>query len=391
VLCNSLSKIGLVRYGITLVENEKTGSKIFDFKSLSDFSNWKDYETFMLGIDSEMEHDLQKSVQYRKKLREDLLSCPEIREKIRPGPDEAEKWESLLTWAEKELFGGNVCAVDGSLSRYPMASGTRCRIGVVATSYRNNRVEKVLYVSEREFAEPSSTPYEHFNKLLESRRVSSMLLRALMLHCERQLALQRPGEWKFVHGELMPYELRTGLGVYRALDECLDLGRKLIETKKVIGVIEDTTRIDLLNAGDILERGEFMEISDLKTELGVYLYGDDEKGISGAHFSRGGEEKFKSFIDSFAKDIRVGMFRVGYKPYLIQAHKDTFDEAVALVMRDAMNQSMRGFPLLIDYADTICHRLFSEGEFQKQIMHKIAKISPEMLGFETIARMTRRR
>lgn len=373
------------------MEKEGTSGKIFDFKSLSDFSNWKDYETFMLGVDSEMEHDLRKSLQYRKRLREDLLSHPEIREKIRPKPNETAKWKSLLMWAEKELFGGNVCAVDGSLSRYTMASGTRCRIGIVATSYRNKRVEKVLYVSEREFAEPSSTPYEHFNKLLESRRVSSMLLRALMLHGERQLALQRPEEWKFVHGELMPYELRTGLGVYRALDECLDLGRRLIETKKVIGVIEDTTRIDLLNAGDILERGEFMEVSNLKTEFEVYLYGNEEKGITGAHFNRADEKKFKSFIDSFAENIRVGIFRVGYKPYLIQAHKDTFDEAAALVMTDATNQTMRGFPLLIDYADTICHGLFSEGGFQKQIMHKIAKISPEMLGFETVARMMRRR
>lgn len=370
---------------------ESNSQEALDFKALTDFSNWQTYENFIVDIDEKMEKDLLKSIEYRRKLREDLLTHPDIREKIRPRPEEMKAWESLLSTAEEELFSGGVCAVDGSISSYPMASGTRCRIGVVATSYKNNRLEKILYVSEREFAEPAATPYEHFDKLLKSRRISTMLLRAVMLHAERQLALKRPEKWKLVHGELLPYELRTGLGVYRALDECLGLGQKLIEAKNIFAIVEDTSRIDLQNAGDILRAGEYMRVADLKDELRLYLYGDDEKGLSGAHFNRDDEEKFQWFIDSFGENIEVGIFRVGYKPYLIHAHKEVFDHAVAIVMQDSKNQPMRGFPLLIDYADNICHGLLSEGEFQKKIMFKTAKISPDTLGFETVARMTRRR
>lgn len=369
----------------------KIPSKVLDFKSLVDPSNWEDYETFIQRIDTKMEHDIQKSQEKRMELREKLLKDPEIRSRIRPRQEDKKKWESLKIWAEKELFEGNVCAVDGTVSHFPMASGTRFRIGIVATSYKNKRVERVLYVSERELAEPSSGPIEHINNLMKGHRISNMLVRAIMMYAERDLALRRPERWKFVHGPLLPYELRTGLGVYRALDESLDLGQKLIEDKNVIAVIEDTTRLDWQSAGDILAMGEYLYVSDLKSQFELYLYGDDEKGISGAHFNRDDEKKFKWFIDSFAENILVGVFRAGYKPYVIEAHKDNFDKAIALVMQDSINQPMRGFPLLIDYADATCSGLLSGGEFQKQIMFKMAKISPETFGFETFARMTRRR
>ena len=366
-------------------------SKDFDFERLVDLSNWTDFDTFMQDFGERLDRDVKKSIDIRRKLRKALLSNPKIRKAIRPRKEDVEKWESLLEWAGEELFGGNVCGVDGTLSHYPMASGTRCRIGIVATSYRNNRIERVLYVSERELAEGSKTPFEHYNKLLEGHRVTNMLVRAIMLYGERQLALQRPEKWKFVHGQLLPYELRTGLGAYRALDVSLEMGKKLIKEKTVIGIIEDTRRLDLINAGIILERGEYMPATDLKKELEIYLYGDDEKGISGAHFNPKDRTKFEKFIENYAANIKVGIFRIGYKPYLFHAHKDVFDEAAALIVRDSLNQPMRGFPLLIDYADEICSKVLSSGDFQKQIMSRIARISPDALGFEMIARSTRRR
>ena len=363
-----------------LILNEK---KELDFKDLVDPSLWKDYESFIEVTDRELEQDIRKSIELRKELRKRLLSDPNLRKKIRPKPIE-KKWDKLLEWAENELFGGNVAAVDGTISYFPMVSGTRCRIGVVATSYKNNRIEKVLYISERELAEPSSSSLEHFENLVNKHRISNLLLRALMMYGERFLALQRPEEWKFVHGELLPYELRTGLGVYRALPESLDLGRKLIEAKNVIAVIEDTSKLNLLNAGAVLDRGEFMEAFSLKEDL-LTNY------LPRAHFSKEDEKLFEDFVEEYCDNIKVGVFRVGFKPYVIHAHKEVFDEAMALVMKDAENQPMRGFPLLLDYADSVCHSILSGSEFYKQIMFKIAKISPDSLGFEITARMTRRR
>lgn len=354
-----------------------------DFKTLVDPSLWKDYDSFVKSTGEQLERDLRKSIELRRKLREELLKEPKLKERIRPKPSEEKKWHNLLAWAEEELFSGNVTAVDGTISHFPMVSGTRCRIGVVATSYRNNRIEKVLYVSERELAEPSESPIEHFQNLVSKHRISNLLLRALMLYGERHLALARPERWKLVHGELLPYELRTGLGVYRALPESLELGRKLIESKNVIGVIEDTSKLNLLNAGAILSMGEFMEAYSLKEDMLVNY-------LPMAHFSKEDESIFKDFVEEYCDNIKVGVYRVGYKPYVVHAHKEVFDEAMSLVMRDGKNQPMRGFPLLLDYADNICGGLLSGSEFYKQIMFKIAKISPDSLGFELMARMTRR-
>ena len=359
-------------------------SKELDFKSLVDPSLWKDYETFIETADSKLEDDIRKSINKRKELRKKLLSDSKLRKRIRPQKEEVPKWEKLLKWAEDELFGGKVAAVDGTISHFPMVSGTRCRIGVVSTSYKNNRIEKVLYVSERELAEPSSSAMEHFEKLRTKHRISNLLLRALMMYGERQLALDRPEKWKFVHGELLPYELRTGLGVYRALPETLELGRKLIEARNIIAVVEDTSKLNLLNAGVVLERGEFIYALDLKYDL-------ENNYLPTAHFSRQDEKLFKEFVKDYCDNIKIGVFRAGFKPYVFQAHTDVFDKAVALIMKDAENQPMRGFPLLIDYADAICRGLLSGGEFQKQIMFKTAKISPDAFGFEMVARTSRRR
>lgn len=358
--------------------------KELDFRSLVDPALWKDYETFIQGADIRLEEDIKKSMEKRKELRKELLSDPKLRERIRPQQKELSKWEGLLHWAEDELFGGKVGAVDGTISSFPMVSGTRCRIGVVSTSYKNKRIEKVLYVSERELAEPSSSVMEHFKNLRTKHRISNLLLRALMMYGERDLALKRPEKWKFVHGDLLPYELRTGLGVYRALPESLELGRKLIEAKNIISVVEDTSKLNLLNAGVVLERGEFMDALSLKQDLEMNY-------LPNAHFSREDAHLFKQFVKDYCDNIRIGVYRSGFKPYVFEAHKDVFDEAAALVMKDAESQPMRGFPLLIDYADTIASSLLSGGEFQKQIMFKAAKCSPDMFGFEMVARTTRRR
>ncbi|MEM2130167.1 MAG: hypothetical protein QXZ70_06175 [Candidatus Bathyarchaeia archaeon] len=359
-------------------------SKELDFKSLVDPSLWKDYETFIRSADKRLEEDIKKSINKRKELRKILLEDPQLKQRIRPRKEESDRWDSLLKWAEDELFSGNVAAVDGTISNFSMVSGTRCRIGVISTSYKNKRIEKVLYVSERELAEPSSSVIEHFEKLRKKHRISALLLRALMLYGERQIALSRSEAWKLVHGELLPYELRTGLGIYRALPESLELGRKLIEAKNVIAVIEDTTRLNLLNAGIILERGEYMEALTLKEYF-------ENNYLPTAHFSRDDEALFKEFVKDYCDNVRIGVYRVGFKPYVFEAHKDVFDKAAALIMKDAENQPMRGFPLLIDYADAICSCLLSGSDFQRQIMFKTAKASPDTFGFEMIARTTRRR
>ena len=55
-----------------------------------------------------------------------------------------------LKSAERELFEGNVVAIDGTHSVFPMLAGIRCQIGVVTTNYKNQKTTGAVYVSEQQ-------------------------------------------------------------------------------------------------------------------------------------------------------------------------------------------------------------------------------------------------
>ncbi len=357
--------------------NKIVKEKELCFKEFVNSENWDDFDTHLIKSGQILEEDLKTSIQYRNKLKTELSKDKSLKNRFKKVPEEKQNW------ARNQLYNSNVAAVDGTCSKFPLISGLRCRIGVVVTSYKNDRIEKVLFISERKLSEPSSSAMEHFKKLLEVQRISNVLIQAIMLYKERELILQRSEEWKFVHGELIPFELRTGLGKLRALPETLEITKKIIENKKVIGVIEESSDLDLLNAASILNKNEYMYVRPLKNDMNRYL--------ETAHFNPDDTKLMKSFINNYASHIGIGIFKTGLRPYIFQAHLDNFDDAAALVMEDAKHQSMRGFPLLIDYADQICSNTLSQKEFEQQIMFKIAKMDWQSLGFELSPRKTRRR
>jgi len=170
----------------------------------------------------------------------------------------------------------------------------------------------------------------------------------------------------------------------------LELARRLIEAKNVIAVVEGTHNIDLLNAGEILEPGEYIDARALNVDLREYLQGhrDDARG---AHFNEKDREDFEAFTDSYGPMFRVGVFKAGPKAYIFQAHRDVFHDAARLVLKDALHQPMRGFPLLLDYADRICAYNLRSSEFDRQVQFKTARLGWEALATEIDPRKTRRK
>ena len=359
------------------------------FQSLTNLDNWETLDGFFETCDERLLIDVRAGLEWRRQLREKLLADPNFKDHVKRLSPE------LQAWAKEQLFGGAVCAVDGTMSIIHSTSGGRARIGVVATSYKADKIERVVYVSYRQLTDPVTDPILYFKKLKAVNTSSSLFMRAVMAYSERELALRRNEQWKFVHGELVPYELRTGLGRTHALPQCLELGARLITSKNAIGVVEGSEDIDLLNAVEMLDRFEYLEARGLDHDLTVYLLGEpdpDNPGhrLRGAHFNPLDEGRFKDFVNEYATQIRIGIFKVGLKPYIFQAHRDNFDKAAALVMMDASLQPLRGFPLLLDYADQICTRHLAGRDFEKQIHFKTARFGIEALGYEIDPRKTRR-
>jgi len=349
-----------------------------DFDDLLDDANWTKYEDYINSYDSFLEEDIKKSVLRRNEYRDYLIKEKRIGEHIMQVEDEK------LYDAHDKLFSGNVAATDGTLNKYPLLTGLRCRIGIISTSYKNDKIDRVFYISEREFSEQnSSNPKEFFENLGRSTTISNLFLTSLMSYKERQMALERPQEWKFIHGTLVPLELRVPR-IGDAFESCLELAKKIINYKKCVGVISGSSEFDLVGSGIVLNHGEYLHVDYVSKRL--------EEDINESIGNKAEEEILYNFRDDFLSKIKIGVFRVGPKPYLFEAHEDVFDEAAALIIRDSMNQPYRGFPLLIDYADSLCHQVIGPGEFNDMIERKMARLGGYSgFGYEIPERKLRRR
>jgi hypothetical protein len=260
----------------------------------------------------------------------------------------------------------------------------------VATSYSGNRIQRVLYVSYRQLAQPIDSAIDYFERLKRVNRTSELLMRAVMAYTERALALQRPEKWKLVHGELLPFELWAALGKGRPLRRRLELAERLVDAQTVVAVVEGSQNVELLNAGELLDRGEYLDARELRAELEAYRRGRQADGRA-AHFRRTEGEEFDAFVERYGPRVRVGIFKAGMKTYLFHAHRDVFHEAAALVLADSAHQPIRGFPLLLDYADHLLAHYLAQSDFDRQVQFKTAQLGLTVLGAEIDARKTRRR
>ena len=126
------------------VDNESPLAGIPNFEEMVDLQRWQEVEEFYHCADGLIAKDVREAVDLRRRLREELLeSDPSIVNKIKRPTTE------MIAWAKEQLFQGQVCGIDGTLSRSPSLSGGRARIGVAATTYQGDKIQRVLYVSYR--------------------------------------------------------------------------------------------------------------------------------------------------------------------------------------------------------------------------------------------------
>jgi len=205
-----------------------------------------------------------------------------------------------------------------------------------------------------------------------------------MSYKEREISLKRPEEWKFIHGTLVPLELRVPRLGKGAFEAALNLSKKLLDYKKCVGVISSSTRFNYIAAGLVLNPGQYM----WTIPVGEAVAEEIEEAIGNARERK----ELENFKEKYLDNLKLGVFRIGPKPYLFEAHEEYFDEAASLVIADSLHQQLRGFPLLIDYADSICKSVLSPDDFSKTIDFKLASLGGiPSYGFEVSERLLRRR
>lgn len=356
---------------------------------------WSSLEEHLDGLRQRVDHSVSSAHELRDKYREELLAeHPEITEQIRRPSSTA------LTQAEHLLSNGTVAAADGTVAPVPLLGGAKIQVGVVIVFNHGQVVDLVTRVFETELISETSTATEFFAQLREARSISNLLSRAIMLFGERRLLLDQPADWRMVHGELIPHELRTGAGrPVQNLPPTFELIHGYIDTEAFIAVSEGSDDTDILNAAILLEPGEYIEFRSLEDTLTNFLVGDKETGQSGANFTQAEAERFRQFIRSAGPKVSVVLVKAGHKPFLIECHTERVEEAVALFLADSLwtrglpadssELIIRGFPFHIDLADQVARTLFKGSDFRNFVESRLFDLGIESGVFDLDARRTR--
>jgi len=343
------------------------------FKELISDKYWKSYDEYLKIYKDLMKEDIRRSIERRKELNRAILKETGIKvNKVNP---------ELLKTMKNDLFT-NTSATDGALNRIPTSSGEKYRIGIVTVAYHEKQPNIITcHVSDSQLVDDIKDIKEYFRNLEEISRQSELLVSNLMLYKERLEALRSGKKWKMVNGRLLPLHLRMMRIPQRPLEFTLELLEKLLKDKRVIGVVEKPPS-RYVAIGSALNVGEYVilgSVSDyMKIQMEPQYRNEEERKI--------GEE-----IIRLCQDFVFGVYRMGVKPFLFEVHRDFVKEGIHIICGDSMIQSFRGYPMLLDYADSIAKSRFSNEEFQKLFMSTLAEFGYIDFGVEQSEFFSRRR
>ncbi|MGW4791416.1 hypothetical protein ACWEPC_03230 [Nonomuraea sp. NPDC004297] len=357
-----------------------------DAQSLADILSvapWMELEKYVDHLRDRVDAAVLASHGRREQLRAEILADnPDLSAHIRrPSPEKTQ-------WAKHLLRTGIVAASDGTLAAVPLLSGTKIQVGVVIVTNTGESVGLVTRVFEHELTTTGDTAREFFDNLRKVHGTSNLASRALMLFGERKLLLAQEADWRMIHGELIPFELRTGVGHPREnLPPVFDLVRRYIKNQRFIAVSESPEDLDVLNAGIVLEPGEFIELRTLADDLTGFLDGDERAGTTKAGFNNLDRARFRSFIAEVGPEVTILLIKAGHRPFLLECHRERVEEAAALFLADALwtrglpdtgaPVTARGFPFHIDLADNVARTMFKGGEFRTFIETRLMELGVE--------------
>jgi len=342
-------------------------------------SHTLDLDTWMLGedilsaygrLEQEVAEALAKETEYRHKIRELVFS----RLRSAPGaPSNAGVYQTSRTSLERIhsglLFNGGVEACDGISVVHDTIPLTIIQIGVSLVSYNGQQGSWAHRLFRRDLRARVSDPVQEVLDVLERREkreaqglggdsLSELARRGIMAYAERAILAQKSdAPWRMGHGNPAPYELLTGLWSSQRdrIELSLDLIRwYVLEHKRFVFIPSAPRKRHWLTIGNALNPLEFAIVQTLKPDIqhmidsGGYR---DESGVRPA---------MQELCDQVAPYIVVGLYRVweGSPPYLFYAHVDHAEVAAHIAMADSVLQEHRGFPMLIDLADTVCRTTF---------------------------------
>jgi hypothetical protein len=280
------------------------------------------------------------------------------------------------------LFNGGVEACDGTSLVHDTLPITIAQIGVSLVSYQGNQGTWVHRLYRRDLRVGGLDPIEEALALLDRRRrrdstdaqsardrLSDFTQRGIMEYAERAILLHKSEAlWRMGHGHPVPYELLTGGGL--VIDGDMPLLRYsmrmwrelLMQQPRWVFVTSAPSDRVLLTLGDALHPLEFALVGTPLQSM---------RDIAAGHLppGKGLKGEVQAFVEELGPQIVIGLYRASSRApaRLFYAHRDQACLAASVAMADSVLQEHRGFPLLIDLADTVCRSTFGSSTFRGYI------------------------
>jgi hypothetical protein len=348
------------------------------FAEVLDLNTWSPGEDLASAY-GRLEEEIQRAVEQENRTLERVreIVFPQIRERTGAPPNagvyggEANRTVEYVERVHNGLlFNGGVEACDGTSVVHDTLPITIAQIGVTLVSYSGDQGSWVQRLYRRDLRMGGLDPVDEALEILgrrheragfdaSSRRdtLSDLGRRGIMTYAERAVLLRKSAApWRMGHGNPAPYELLTGSGMAELLESSLHLLHDLIVGhQKFVFVPSAPSERMLLTIGQALRPLEYAIVDTMRERI---------ERVAGGNYR--GEEwaRLAGPVRDFAREVGpkvvVGVYRASAMapPQLFYAHADHAHEAALIAMADSVLQEHRGFPMLVDLADTVCRSTF---------------------------------
>jgi hypothetical protein len=334
-------------------------------------------------LDREVSDAIELEDSIRRGVRE--LVFPQIRS--RPNaPKEAGVFQAstsqLKSVQENALFNGAVDACDGTCMIHDTLPLSIAQIGVCLVSYMGEQGAWAQRLYRRDLRVRGLNPIEEALAVLERRearggigepsgrdRLTELGRRGIMAYAERAVLLHKSdAPWRMGHGNPAPYELLTGSGSMELLKAGIEVLTDLIlNHRRFVYIPSAPAERVLLTIGNALRPLEYAIVEDSQQRIDRII---EQGHLRGVH-----RKQAQEFSRAAGSEILVGVFRIsGEVPsQIFYAHRDFVHEGVLIAMADSVVQSHRGFPMLIDLADSVCRSTFGADAFTSTVQAAYAR------------------
>jgi hypothetical protein len=360
---------------------ELVGDQEYEASFGEDLERTLDVDTWTTGIDwegavarlkTEIRSAVEREEALRRIVREELL--PRIG-KAPGAPSEAGIYrttpEEIAKVHEGLLFPGRVEAVDGTSASHDTLPLGITQIGVAIVSYGGVSATFAQRVFRKEIAGKSPDPVKAAIEIIDRRDgragvgqtdgMSELARRGIMTYAERKILIDKANaDWRLGHGAPVPYELLTGSGSMRLLEAALEVLARIVDYQRFVFVPSAPGERGLLTLGNALAAGEYAVIGTVERRI--------EAVVERGHYAtkkRDYKGEAMKFVRHYGPEILYGLYCASEQspPYLFYGHRKHIHMAARIAIADSILRPARGFPMLIDVADSTCKSAFGAAGF----------------------------